>query len=549
MEARFFRWLSLAVTVVLVAALLCGIFLPIYTDEVGWRFQERAGFDGVDKVFSEICGPNTLAVPPWFMMPMRWYSALFNGAFADPFWIRVSGVLYALVWVALAVTLIRRVTDRGENRAVVSVVTLGLLALGTTPLVMVWSRPEQPIVLAAAAALVIAFSDGAGRVLPPSTARQAWQRSFGIWALSCVAASYHVKGLFLLPLLLGCIAFASRGAKAHLPRLAGGLLTLGTTASAVLYWKDRMACPADPILSQAAADNNLSGVLAQVSSLAEARDLVDKMLDNIGFARYLTSVGPQADPLSFWLEHNQIGDEASFVWFLGICLAWGLALVAGGVLTISELITGLRERRLDPRAVLATLAMVVVFGWAALQISSNVYESNFVLPLAALALALGLSARAGRRLRPGLNVVALFVGLFAVVSPMLIGAIYAPSLARAARQEGHLSAQPFSIGVFGYPRVRAEIEAAARLCGIADPARTRGMMVDDVTYFPFIRSRLPDHAFGVVGGWKGTISDPIAYLKSQGSDGMVVSCRFLPGDLRARAKRAGRFCCLAPPDW
>jgi hypothetical protein len=144
---------------------------------------------------------------------------------------------------------------------------------------------------------------------------------------------------------------------------------------------------------------------------------------------------------------------------------------------------------------------------------------------------------------------AALVGFFALVSPVLIAATYAPSLVRAAYQQGHLKAQPFSIGVFGYAKVRREVEAAARLCRIDDPSRMKAMMVDDVTYFPFIRSYAPDHAFGVVGGWKGTISDPIAYLKGRGSDGMIVSCRFLPGDLRARAKRVGNFCCMAPPDW
>jgi hypothetical protein len=549
MEARGFRWLSLAVAAMLIAALLGGMFLPVYTDEVGWRFQERAGFDGIDKVFSVICGPNTLAVPPWFMMPARWYSALFNGAFPDPFWIRFSGVLYALTWVALAVTLIRRVTDGGENRAIVSTIGLGLLALGTTPLVMVWSRPEQPIGLAAAVAIVIAFTDGAGKPLPPSSTRQAWQRSLAIWALSCVAVSYHVKGLFLLPVMLGCLAFASRGAKARLPRLITGLAMLGTTGSAVLYWHDRRACPVDPILSAASAHNNLSGVLAQVSSLAEARDLFGKMLENVGFARYLTSVGPQTNPLSFWLERNQIGEDASFTWFLAICLAWALALIGAGAIAVLSLIGGLREGRIDPRPVLATLIAVVVLGWAALQVSSNVYESNFVLPLSALAVILGLSARDWGRLRPTLVAAAALVGIFALVSPVLIAATYAPSLARAAYQQGHLKAQPFSIGVFGYAKVRREVEAAARLCRIDDPSRMKAMMVDDVTYFPFIRSYAPDHAFGVVGGWKGTISDPIAYLKGRGSDGMIVSCRFLPGDLRARAKRVGNFCCMAAPDW
>ena len=93
-----------AVVAVLVLAILAGLFLPIYTDEIGWRFQERAGFDGVDKMFSELCGPNTLARPAFFMWPARLYSALFNSLFPAPIWVRLSGILYALAFGALAVS-------------------------------------------------------------------------------------------------------------------------------------------------------------------------------------------------------------------------------------------------------------------------------------------------------------------------------------------------------------------------------------------------------------------------------------------------------------
>ena len=74
-------------------------------------------------------------------------------------------------------------------------------------------------------------------------------------------------------------------------------------------------------------------------------------------------------------------------------------------------------------------------------------------------------------------------------------------------------------------------------------------MVDDVTYFSFIHSKLPQHQLGVIGGWNGDIKDPIGYLKSRHSDGAVVSCHLLRPGMRARAKAAGRFCCLGPPNW
>lgn len=549
MEERIARWLSGAVPVMLVAALLVGMFVPVYTDEIGWRLHERAGFDGVDKLFNEACGPNTLAVPPWFMMPVRWYSAVFNGAFPDPFWIRVSGVLYALLWVGLVFVLIRRVAERPDDRAVVSTIGFGLLGLGTMPFVMVWSRPEQPIALAAVGALVLAFADGIGPSRPLSTSRQAWMRSAGIWMLGCVAASYHVKGLLLLPLMLACLFFVSHGRRSVVPRIVFAALAMITTASAVAYWSSRMACPGDAILRLSASDN-LSGAIAGVSSVGQAQSLVGKLLTNVSIFPYVAAVGPHADPMSSWLELNQIGKAASFQWFLLACVAWALALLLGAGSAVSGLVRSVRERRLDPRPILAIIAAGIAVAWTAMQDTiRNVYEAKFVLALLVLAIVLGLSSYVSERLKAVKMVATVFIGVFAVLSPVVITALYTPSFERAARQQGHLEAQPYSLGVFGFAKLRPQIEAAAKLCGITDAARAHALMIDDATYLVFMRARLPQHVYGVLGEWRGEIDDPIAYLKSRGSTGAVVSCRYLGPDLLGRAKRVGDYCCLGPPDW
>lgn len=533
----------------LVAALLVGIFVPVYTDEIGWRLQERAGFDGVDKLFAETCGPNTLAAPPWFMMPVRWYSAVFNGAFADPFWIRVSGVLYALVWVALTFMLVRRIAESRSDRAVVSTIGFGLMALGTMPFVMVWSRPEQPIALAAVAALVLAFADGMGPARRLPTSRQAWGRSSAIWVLSCIAASYHVKGLLLLPLMLACLFFASHGRKSVVPRLVFGALTLITTASAVAYWSSRMACPGDALLRMSSNDN-MSGAVAAVSSVGQAKNLIGVLFENISIFRYVATVGPQADPMSSWLEADQITRAVAFKWFLVASVAWALALLLGAGSATAGLISSIRQRRLDPRPILAFIAAGVAIAWTAMQHTiRNVYEVKFVLLLLVLAIVLGLSSYVSERLKAVRTLATVFIGVFAVISPIVITVLYAPSFERGARQQGHLAAQPFSIGVFGFAKVRPQIEAAAKLCGITDLAKAHALMIDDATYLPLMRAALPQHVYGVMGLWKGQIDDPISYLRSRGSTGAVVACRYLDPKLRARAKSVGDYCCLGPPNW
>lgn len=546
MEERTTRWLSRAVLTMLVLTLLGGMLVPVYADEIGWRFQERAGFDGVDKMFSEACGMNTLAVPPWFMMPVRWYSAFFNSAFADPFWIRVSGVLYALIWVALMLVLVRRVTPQRDGRAAILTISAGLLALGTMPLVMVWSRPEQPIILAVVAALIVALVDDPTGPAPLSTRKQAWIRSLAILVFSSIAVSYHVKGVFVVPLMLGCLFFASRGSAAIGPRIAAGLAMVVTTGWAASYWRSRLDCPEDSILRYAYDRHNISGSISSITSLDSAREFAGKMLHNVATLEYFANATPRSEPMSAWLEVGKITEGVSFYWFLALCCAWALALVLAGSGAVAAMVGSLRDRQLAPRPTLALVVFSVVLAWSSMQLIRNVYEAEFVLPLLVIAIILGLSCRDWTVSRAEVTV-ATGIGLLALVSPVAIAAIYGPSLLRAAAQPGYLPAQEHSVGVFGYEKLRPDIEAAARLCGISSSAKARALLIDDVTYFAFMRSSLPQHELGVLRGWNGRIADPIDYLRRRGSDGAILGCHLLPPALRAKARSRGEFCCLSAP--
>lgn len=49
--------------------------------------------------------------------------------------------------------------------------------------------------------------------------------------------------------------------------------------------------------------------------------------------------------------------------------------------------------------------------------------------------------------------------------------------------------------------------------------------------------------------WRGSLRDPIAYLRQQRSSGIIVDCRRLSPGMRAHARGNGGFCCLGPPNW
>jgi hypothetical protein len=56
---------------------------------------------------------------------------------------------------------------------------------------------------------------------------------------------------------------------------------------------------------------------------------------------------------------------------------------------------------------------------------------------------------------------------------------------------------------------------------------------------------LPLHRLGVLSVWTGSITAPVAYLRSRGSDGVVVGCEYLPQEMRAAASRSGEICAIS----
>lgn len=536
------RW---AVAAMFAAVIAAGLFVPVYTDEIGWRFQERAALDGVDKMYSELCGPNTLAVPPWFMWPARYYSAFFNTAFADPFWVRVSGIVYMLCWGVLLLALICRLTRDVQMRAVLGIVGLGLMSMANTPLILVLSRPEQTLVLTATGALMLAFAPAV------ATARQAWLRTIGVLVLAGIAMSYHVKGIVLAPLFAACVFFAARGRAAVIPRAVVGGLLVVMTVSAMAYWQGRLACPADAVLRAEYARNNTTASLGQIRDWDGLVEQIRFMLGQITIYKYIRLAIPEVSPLSWWLREDQITRDASFIWFLAFVLAWSLALLAAAVSLAGAAWTMLKQRRLDARLVLSLVLLGTVLAWSATQRIRNFYEAGWILPLLMLSVILALSRveTVGAGFRKIVLIVAVALGLGALASPVLLAGVWYPSLSSAARQAGYPEGQPNSVSVFGYQKIRPQIEAAAKLCRIPEPSKARIVLMDDVTYFHVIRSYLPQHKQGLLGSWTGELKDPIAYLKARRSSGVIVSCRTMPPEMRARAKRVGDFCCLGPPDW
>jgi len=536
-QLRLWRFIAAGI---LLASLALATLVPVYTDEIGWRLQMRAAVDGVDIMFNDICGPNTLARPIWFMMPVRWFSATANIALADPLFVRVVGVACALLWVGLFLALIRRVEPDADRRARMQTILLSLLAMGLLPFLLVLSRPEQPAMLATTAIVLTALLP-----YPPRQATVwAWAKVVLILVLAAIALSYHIKGVLYSVVAFACLAVCAGGRGTVLPRVVGCAALVLLTLSAAQYWIERFQCPGDAKLAAMLARENLAAVIAGGGS---ATDLVLQAIRGANPLNYVELAAPTVWPMSDHPVPTVFGAIMNPVVGVFLFASWFVAFVLTVLALARHLFqTGWRGL-FEPRVPIILAILGCVFVWGASQLNKNTYEASHVLPMLAVAFALAWSlpnADRSNTSQIGGVLPLAFVTIALICQVLVLGVSIVP-LVQAAQTPGYAEEQANSVSLVGYDIVRQDITRAMDQAGIPSDRPLHRLLIDDLTYLALQRHRLPLHRLGVLSTWNGSIDDPVEYLRSRDSDGVVVGCAYLPPDMRAAASRSGEICAIS----
>lgn len=533
---RFFR----IVIVGFLLSLMAGMLVPIYSDETGWRFLERAGIDGVDGFFSDVCGPNTIAQPPWFIMPARWFSAVTNSTFAAPVYVRVAGVACALAWAGLLWLLLGKLEADKKRRLLLGVAAFGLLGLGTLPLLLTLSRPEQPLMLSTVLILLFVFS------LPPEATgpKMAAFKVMGILALSVIAQSYHMKGVLYASVAFAAILVCARGKGTIAPRVVGIFVLVPLAISSAAYWTDRMRCPDDDRLAAMfGRENIVSTLFAQHGFL----DVTNTLASGLSPLNYVMLAVPTTNPMSHWLPPGLIQPAVSAAFAIVLCIFWSIAIgctlfALGHSIKIKSW-TALAE----PRLVLALSLLGAVTIWGVSQLNRNVYEAAHVLPALVLSMILSLTLPTvpWSGATKWLQRAAILLIPIALMSQVVVLASFGPPMFAQIGQDGYIDEQPFSVSIGNYAEVRQSIASAMQRAGLPNDRRLERLLVDELTYFTLHDSKMPIHRLGVLSVWNGNIEDPVAYLRSRNSDGIVLGCHHLEGRLQQVAAKSGQICAVS----
>ena len=532
---------------------LTGLFVPVHTDETGWRFQERASIDGVDSMFNDLCGPNTLAHVPWLLMPVRAFSAAVNQSLADPIFLRIEGIACALAWAGLAWLLTARLASDKAVRASLRTILFALLGLGVLPFILVLSRPEQPVILTLTLSILITIWP-AQRFSPPATAAL---KCAAIVILAGIATSYHMKGVAYSPVFAACLLFCASG-RSTLPQRILGLALLGViTAVSMQYWVHRFQCSGDPVLAAKLAQNNVAIILSNGGSITS---LFGQMIEWSNPFNYLWLMVAQNGDV--WLPDNmfRIVDHPVFC-SVEVAL-WGWVLVWSTM----ELGRFLGRERLkafaEPRAPIALALIACLLVWGASQVHRGFYEAGHYLPMLAVFCTLCLTLPNPEPANPEpanpepaapeqgqreqwLGATARLCLLVMLPSALMVVAMSLRPMMAAGSKPGYIPGLPISVSAFGYDKIRTDIGFAMTKAGMDPAGRYNRLLIDDVTYLALQRNTFPLHRLGVLSEWNGQITDPVRFLMSRHSDGVVVGCQFLPKRMLDVAARSGEVCAIS----
>jgi len=516
--------LALAFVLSFLATLWMVFYFPVYVDELFWKLMvARLETDHGKLVYLFAqCSKGQ-----WIDAPLTWYPAmsihswLYEDA-SHPWRLRVHGWFFFLVLLALWTCLLKRRAGLGVTDAFLAV--SAFLSVGVLPFLLVYARPEQPLLfLITLSLLVTLYKAPANRLSWPIGLLVTL--SFAL--VGMLLAATHPKGMFLFPALL---VLAWRQLKSW-PLLVPLVLILGWTAfDTSQVWQLRTTCPEFPGLMSVLRGLTLQPGVLFSNPLLFIQQGWSNVLD---FGAYVRSLNFQDQYVADWLPAGKGGVISAQVRSVANTLLWMPLLVAVLVMASNWLFERRPRGRVDLLlwfTILLSLAAIVV-----LQTQKNFYEVSIVWPLVLLLAIFSFGRPVSESNRGGVRIIIAVLMAVALLS-------------------GFLREERFGEFVPGWRQARLQQvemvdhqnqglrDFARKQCGIEDSAQR--LVLDIETYQAFWDHEQPiflDYA----AGWWAAESDVRETFRKRRVQGLVALCTNIPESDRSRAIEFGSYCCMS----
>ncbi len=528
----------------LAALIYFAITLPIQTDEIAWAFvNHRAVLDDyqVMSLYPQ-CGTRVFPLSLMTLAyPAAWVNHLIYSFVESPFWLRLLGLTRLLGSLVLLGLIVRKIS--GRQALPVFAVALTFLLVDSTSVLLVMARPEQSLFLGVSLILFIALSSSAISHSPVTTKLLL----ASVFLLTVIQTDYaHAKAVGFVPLFIVAAILFSR--QVFCSKAAHFLYPLTIGVVAILqyrFWGARLDCPDSREVQQMLFNYTLpigQVVVAPLQFFKEAftNFSLALMQDFWAYPERLQRGWLKSDAPSYLMTLAAVPAVLGFVLrmsTLGACLLRVLRLASGRVpVPIDE-----TQQRYNFLAVAALCAYVPFFFLIGPTRAS--YLNALEVPLLLL-VALLLFGREVQRCR-GFRVVACTLMIVTGVNLLLHVAVYRHSDLLEVVETERL------ISFFAGSDDTESLRTLARACMI-DPATAKHLVLDDRTYLAFRESKLPFHIHYVTDRYYSftgynTDADVERFFKTLAlyrSDGLIVDCRNLAGQLLPSAQKKNGYCCL-----
>lgn len=527
-----YRLLCVAFLASLAVTLWMTFYSPVNADELFWKIMiSRLDADDGNLVYLFAqCRQGQWIEAPLTWYPAMWVNSLLYEDASEPWELRVHGWLLFIVLLGLWSWLLSK--RSGLSRLDSLVAVSAVLSVGVMPFLMVYERPEQPLLLLLTLALMTTLGQG-----PAPGTTVSWTRGLlvmaGFGLVAALMSGTHPKGMFLFPVL---IVLAWRQLRS-VPLITVLIVLMGWVAfDTNQVWQLRTTCPEYPGLSKVLKNLTLRPSML----LSDPMGFIRAGWANLmAFDAYVNSLKFQPSYVSTWLP-NALSDWSPDTMRVMVAnsLLWVPLVVMGGV-TLGNVL-GRRRPQTIPDALLCLTLLMAVGAIVILQTAKNFYESSIVWPLILLVGLFSFGKPLQRPSGPTVRVILAALMMLALLS----GVLRYERFENAMQEWREIRTEQVEEGE---DRNEALQELGYQRCSI-DPEAER-LVLDRDSYQAFWEHKHPvflDYA----AGWWGAEADFLSMARTRQVGGLVGRCNGVPKELwSVMVRGAGStqgFCCVAP---
>ncbi|UHL63244.1 hypothetical protein LSG25_14420 [Paralcaligenes sp. KSB-10] len=521
--------------------LLSGLYLPVYSDEVvtKWGLARFFADNAHALSFFPQCSTSLdQPISPLFYPAAIIYSLVYGGL--GPLGIRVSGILFALLWFFGIAYWVHKKTKETSMAIYIISALMALSAIGVMPYLLILSRSEQ---IVTTSLLFLCLSCLFWRDYFLKNYYSIFIILF-LLIVSCLLYA-HPKAIFFTPVII----FSAFHITQRKPKLLRFILFFLITAFAYQSFKNSSLlshCQDAPGIGKIFAYNVIPLNLLFQSPI----EFFVRGISNIynAPAQIIHHITFQPSYQSGWLPGQGHLSSLERIINTSIIYIYNMLIFGSHIFILILFAYKLYLRQLTSALWLGILILFGSIGTAFFYNTWNFYGATQAVPISTILLLICLySLKLDGKLHKIQPLFFLAV-ICASTSMGILASQYLPTMIiNSQTLAADIKNQPLSIPVFNTKEHISTIRNLAKACGVSGD-NAKNLVVDHMTYFAFTELRNPIHVLYISEpGFGVDLANGklLPFLKKMASPAIIARCTYMPSQLKTlKTIELGGYCCI-----